>query len=119
VACIPFAPGNGVRDFDITTRWMYLGTYHGRLLVNGYSGFFPLEDFVFRDSMSGGVPTRAVLKTFADDGVEWLVVLRSQVPDGRLPPAPENARLQLVLSDDVGIDVYRLIPIEPIEETEP
>jgi hypothetical protein len=98
---------------------MYLGTYHKRLLVNGYSGFFPLEDFALRNSMPGGVPTRAVLKQFADDGIEWLVVLRSHVPDGKLPPAPENAQLQLVLSDDVGVDVYRLIPIEPPNPVEP
>lgn len=119
VACVPFAPGNGVRDFDITTRWMYLGTYHHRLLVNGYSGFFPLEDFELRDAMPGGVPTSAILQKFADDGVEWVVVLRSHVPDGELPHPPESVELQLVLSDESGIDVYRLIPKEPVAEEGP
>jgi hypothetical protein len=119
VACIPFAPGNSVQDFDITTRWMYLGTYHRRLLVNGYSGFFPLEDFALRDAMPGGAPTRPVLEKFAEDGVEWLVVLRSHVPDGKLPSPPDSVKLQLVLSDDVGVDVYRLILIEPTAGRDP
>ena len=110
VACVPFAPGNGVGDFEMTTRWMYLGTYHQRLLVNGYSGFFPMEDFALRGAMPDGVPTAAVLQQFARDEVEWLVVLRAQTPDG-LPPPPESVRLQLVLSDEVGVDVYRLIPV--------
>lgn len=110
VACVPFAPGNGVGDFEMTTRWMYLGTYHERLLVNGYSGFFPMEDFALRGAMPDGVPTAAVLQQFARDEVEWLVVLRAHAPDG-LPTPPDSVRLQLVLSDEVGVDVYRLIPV--------
>ncbi len=110
VACIPFAVGNSVADLELTARWMYLGTYHERLLVNGYSGFFPMEDFALRAAMPEGIPTPIVLRQFASDGVEWLVVLRAHAPGG-LPTPPESVELQLVMSDDVGVDVYRLIPL--------
>ena len=41
VACLPFPTGFQASDYEETTLLMYWGTFHGRPLLNGYSGFFP------------------------------------------------------------------------------
>jgi hypothetical protein len=45
IVCLPFPTGYTVTDYEDTATWMYWGTFHGRHLLNGYSGFFP-ESFV-------------------------------------------------------------------------
>ena len=52
VACLPFPLGYQVTDYAETTVWMYWGTFHGRPLLNGYSGFFPASYNQLRDGLS-------------------------------------------------------------------
>jgi hypothetical protein len=112
IACIPFAPGNGVRDFDWTTRWMYCGTYHGVPLVNGYSGFFPASDYQIRGMLQGSGRLEDILRKFGERDVEFLVMIRSQVyPDVIASVQDGPVTLELVHEDRIGddsIDVYRL-----------
>ncbi len=52
VACLPFPLGYQVTDYEETTLWMYWGTFHGRPLLNGYSGFFPASYNQLRDGLA-------------------------------------------------------------------
>ena len=52
VACLPFPLGYQVTDYEETTLWMYWGTFHGRPLLNGYSGFFPESYNHLRDGLA-------------------------------------------------------------------
>ena len=52
VACLPFPFGYQVTDYEETTLWMYWGTFHGRPLLNGYSGFFPNSYNQLRDGLA-------------------------------------------------------------------
>jgi hypothetical protein len=52
VACLPFPFGYQVTDYEETTLWMYWGTFHGRPLLNGYSGFFPHSYNQLRDGLA-------------------------------------------------------------------
>jgi hypothetical protein len=109
VACLPMAQGNDAGDFDLTARWMYLATFHGAPLVNGYSGFFPQSDFNLRDVVNASFPSEESLEWLEMSGTELVVVMRS--PDGIGPvPAGQYGRygLELAYSDLAGVDVYRL-----------
>jgi hypothetical protein len=109
IACIPFAPGNSVQDFDLTTRWMYCGTYHGVPLVNGYSGFFPASDFQIRNMFDRYAPLDDILRWFAERNVEFLVMMRSEVsPEAIASVRDGPVTLEPVYEDAIGIDVYRL-----------
>lgn len=109
VACLPMANGNNAADFELTTRWMYLSTFHGAPLVNGYSGFFPQSDFNLRDVVNASFPSEESLELLHMSGAELVVVLRA--PEGIGPVTTGQYgryRLELAYSDPAGVDVYRL-----------
>lgn len=109
IACIPFAGGRGVADFDISTRWMLLGTKHSVPLVNGYSGFFPESYFAIRDAVQGEFPSASALETLAAANVEFLVVYRSHTNHQQVMSVESSMiNPEYVYEDPVGIDVYRL-----------
>ncbi|MGH7128173.1 MAG: hypothetical protein ACREIV_06375, partial [Planctomycetaceae bacterium] len=109
IACVPFAGGNQVGDYEATTRWMHFGTFHGVPLVNGYSGFFPKEHFEIRDAVNTAFPSEAVLQRLADRGVEFVVVDRSAIPAEALDRATFGSlSLERVFADPGGVEVYRL-----------
>jgi hypothetical protein len=110
VACLPFAQGNTVEHFEATARWMYLSTFHGVPMVDGYSGFFPDDYFPFRDAVNQSFPADPILDELARRDVEFVVVDRHEVPAALLGAIRSTERLQRVLQDPVGIDVYRLRP---------
>ncbi len=113
VACLPFAAGGRVADFDITTRWMYYGTLHGKPLVNGYSGFFPQQYFDLQNSVNSSGITDLVLQQFASADVQWVVIQRGFLNAQAVAELPlQQHQLQLAFRDDeVHIDVYRLSEI--------
>jgi hypothetical protein len=103
------ANGNEAGDFDLTTRWMYLATFHGTPLVNGYSGFFPQSDFNLRDVVNASFPSEESLEWLAMSGTELVVVLRAPEGIGPVPTGQYGRyRLELAYSDPAGVDVYRL-----------
>jgi hypothetical protein len=76
VACIPFAPGDRVEDFQGTAEWMYLGTFHGVPLVNGYSSHFPRSYYVIRHELTTGFPSEDKLQRLVDMNVKFLLLRR-------------------------------------------
>ena len=109
IACLPFAAGNSMLDFDVTTKWMYLGTFHGVPLVNGYSGFFPQTYFDVREAIHQSFPAAGPLEWLADRNVEFLVAQRRWITPEKLDGfATERVAVRRVFSDPVGIDVYRI-----------
>jgi hypothetical protein len=110
VACIPFAPGNRLSDFEVSTLWMYYGTFHGRRLVNGYSGYFPPKYFALREVVNESFPSDAACQFLKDFNVDLCVVDRAVHPRATLEQHATGVwQLQRVASDDqIGIDVYRL-----------
>ncbi len=118
MACLPFATGTGIRDYELTTRWMCYGLKHGVPLVNGYSGFCPEPHLELQELIADGFPSSRVLREFLRFDVEYVVVARSYCkPEVMLALGTEAVPLELVLADPMGIDVYRLGP--PLRMTAP
>jgi hypothetical protein len=114
VACIPFAPGNNAADFEPTTRWMYLATYHEARLVNGYSGYFPVVDFELRRIVKKSFPSEAALACLTGASAEFIVCERTAAAPDPLDPGPYGPfRLEHAYADPIGIDVYRLRRTRP------
>ena len=129
VACLPFPRGNQVEDYEEATVWMYYGTYHGRPLLNGYSGFFPLaynelkeglEQFQRPSHLSENEtiePKFAMyawdnpgLKRLNESGARYVVVKRSfGTPDDVRGHPLTRFRWALVASDEIDqMDIYEL-----------
>lgn len=113
IVCLPFAKGNHVSDFEVTTRWMFLGTYHHAPMMNGYSGFFPDSYFEIRSAVATEGLSEKVLRQLASDGVEFVVVERSRFP-AELMHRPDGGAMSLeqVRSSAAGVDVYHLRRLE-------
>jgi len=108
IACLPIPSGNRVSDFDETARWMYFGTFHHIPLLNGYSGFFPPEDFERREILHREFPGELGMQLLAGLGIEFVVVRRTSFPDG-LAGRWGGLQLSLALRDDAaGIDIYEI-----------
>jgi hypothetical protein len=110
IACLPFAPGNTVAEFDLTARWMYYGTWHGVPLVNGYSGFFPKSYFALRERVGTSFPELDGLRALLASRVEFVVAIRSLVPETPLEDRLRFNEIQLdrVLECSNGTVVFRL-----------
>ncbi len=109
IACYPFSTGPLVEDFDVTARWMYYGTFHGKPLVNGYSGFFPKSYHDLKKSVNSKFPSEEVLRAFQDQHVEFLVIQQTSLsPETVTAANTKDLGIHLVLHDPVGIDVYQL-----------
>lgn len=112
IACLPFAAGTGVADFEDTVRWMYLGSLHGKPLVNGYSGFFPNESLKLNELISQEGLTSGTLARLWTLKVQFVVLRREDSIAATIPmlPAGEYALVR-VFRDSVGIDVYELFRV--------
>ena len=109
VACVPFATGNQVNQFQATMWWMFLGTEHRVPLVNGYSGFFPDEYFALRKRVNESFPDDDVLRQFDKIGVEFVLVATRQISsDDLLIETATSPLLELVFQGEAGVDVYRI-----------
>lgn len=110
IACLPFPAGLGVADFDETVRWMYLGSMHGRPLVNGYSGFFPPESLKLNDLMSREGLSPETLSRLWLLKVHFIVVRRADSIAAKAETYSDDMyALQRVFRDAKGIDVYELV----------
>lgn len=107
ILCLPFARGANLEVFDQTAKWMYAGTFHGVPLVNGYSGFFPVEETELRGEFQDEPPTVDRLALMYQDGVEFVVVSGEHLPPV-LPTSSESLKIEKVFTDPSGVVVYRL-----------
>ncbi|HVV99091.1 MAG TPA: hypothetical protein VHB77_02055 [Planctomycetaceae bacterium] len=92
-----------------TTEWMYLGAFHHRRMVNGYSGFFP-QTFLDLKSAMGIFPDKVALDKLQEMQVRYLLVRRSAFTYATFSADPEaSRRLERVFSDDrAQLDIYRM-----------
>jgi len=107
ILCLPLAQGNRVSDFDLTTRWMYYGTFHAIPMVNGYSGFFPDTYFELRDEIGNVFPDAAMINHLRKSRVTFVVVLRSMFPDAASTKTLNESGIELVVSTR-GVDVFEI-----------
>lgn len=109
IICLPVAAGNHVNDYELTTQWMYYGTYHRVPLVNGYSGFFPREYFDLQDAINQQFLNASILKKLHAAGVEFVVVNTNLIPRQKLQVLSWGEfQLESAFVDPVGIEIYRL-----------
>jgi hypothetical protein len=119
IVCLPFASGNSISDFDMTTRWMCYGLEHGAPMINGYSGFFPQSYLELRNFVNDRFPSTQVVERLAKLDAEYLVVARRYCPsDTLLALSTKTLRVELVYQDPVGVDVYRLVAADEAGSTQ-
>ena len=115
VVCLPLSSGNRLKDWELTTLWMYRATFHQQVLVNGYSGYFPPDYLAFRKAVNNSFPGEAAYQALSDRGVTVCVVDRNTVSRDHIE-LTGNGRwfLQWIAGDDQrNIDVYRLMERSP------
>ena len=114
ILCLPLAQGNRVSDFDLTTRWMYYGTFHTIPMVNGYSGFFPETYFEVRHEIGNVFPDAAMINRLRKSRVTFLVVMRSMFPDVASTEALKESGIKLVVSTRANVDIFEIkdAPVE-------
>ena len=108
VVMLPFAPTNGVADFEQTTRWMLESRHFQAAMFNGYSGFFPPDHPHLRKAMLA-FPSNDGLDLLRELGMDYLVVHHN------LSGAPEledvSQQLALVFRDKQNnVAVYTWSP---------
>jgi hypothetical protein len=113
ILCLPFAQGSQLDDFGLTAKWMYAGTFHGVPLVNGYSGFFPVEETELRGELEDAAPTLERLSQLQTDGVEFVIMSPEHLPRP-LPSSSASLQIEKVFTDPSGIEVYRLSRVAQI-----
>ncbi|MFQ5732016.1 MAG: hypothetical protein ACE5KM_08680, partial [Planctomycetaceae bacterium] len=111
IAHAPFPRGGDVGDYEETAEWMYLQSFHGRRMVNGYSGFFP-NGFRELKSAMQGFPDEWSFDALRNADVRFCIVRRDGTTGGPLPPS----HFRRVFADDrAGVDIYRLRRTTPVE----
>ena len=129
LACLPFPAGSVTRDYEETTTWMYWGTFHGRPLVNGYSGFFPkpyldlrngFASFQRKGKQGANDPQprfpdysneNSGLKRLNESGARFVMMKRSFGTREEVQAHPlTQLRWKQVYSDEVQqVDLYEII----------
>ena len=110
IACFPFAPGDLVGDFQLTSEWMYLGTFHGVPMVNGYSGYFPHHYDLMREKLTKEFPSEGAFKELFRQKVKFLVLKKpttEQAMDSDFSVSIGEYWLKRVVQDQL-VDVYEV-----------
>ena len=111
ILCVPMAASNKVSDFEVTTRWMFFQTAHGKAMINGYSGFFPRHSFDKRRAGWRGVLTDETLVLLARQDVDLIVADRRKFPrtDFDLASLETPGVVRVFEDPQAEIDVYRIV----------
>jgi hypothetical protein len=110
IACLPLPPTGRVEDYLETCEWMYLGSFHGVPLVNGFSTHSPEEYRTLQGKILAGFPTTEILRKLYKDKVKFIVIRRSSNnPKGAPPRDAILGRywLKRVCEDELA-EVYEL-----------
>jgi hypothetical protein len=109
VVCLPFANGYEMGELEVATRWMLLGTRHGRPLVNGYSGFFPESWFELMTIIGDEPYGKATLERLSAADVEFLVIQTIlHARPATTSDTGSSFMLKRVFRDPSGIEIWRL-----------
>ena len=111
IACFPFATGSSASDYDVTTRWMIHGLNHRAKMVNGYSGFFPVDYISLRNLLNREFPSQQSIDKLREFDVRYLVVSRRFQTAGKIEAATAQT-LKHVCADPTGIDIYQISSAE-------
>lgn len=104
---LPFPRGAAVEEYETVAFDMYSGTFHGRPLVAGYSGFFPNSYMDILDQIEK-FPTNDLVWKLVQMGVTQVVVPKT-IDCHRLCLASPD--LELVYDDLAGtVSVFQLTP---------
>lgn len=110
LVCLPFSLGSHVEQFETSTDWMYLQTFHEIPMVNGYSGFLPKNYYELRKAVNLEFPTRRLLAEFADLKVKYVVVMSHLFSEKTMDMARfDTIRLEPVWRGTSRVIVYELI----------
>jgi len=74
IACCPLAPGYRAADFQRTAEWMYLGSFHGVPMVNGYSTHYPQIYHSVRHELMNEFPSEEKLRGLVRLKIKFLVL---------------------------------------------
>jgi hypothetical protein len=109
LAQLPFPAGPSVRDYEGETWAMYWSLFHGRRLVNGYSGFFPPSYLELKSRMQS-FPDAESLAALRSRGVTHVVAGEAFVERSRqLSESAASEYLELAFHDEVAhVSVFRL-----------
>lgn len=110
VVCLPFPISGRVEDYLRTSEWMYLGSFHGIPMINGYSTHFPERYLSFREQILSGFPTPDLLRELHQEKVKFIVVQRTlSTPKGAPPRDAVLGKywLKRVCEDEL-VEVYEL-----------
>ena len=81
IACLPFPPTGRVEDYLRTSEWMYLGTFHGAPILNGYTTHFPEHYLSFRkEFLLGKFPNPEILRRLHDEKIKYVIAPRGDAP---------------------------------------
>lgn len=75
---IPYVSGRSAKEFNSTANWMFQFIESDLLLLNGYSGYFPIEDRTLRDSLSN-FPDRPSLAKLTALQIDYLILDMSKL----------------------------------------
>ncbi len=108
VAHIPFAQGVTVKEHEVDAWYMFAQMYHGKPIVNGYSGWFPPGYTPFQLEMARLFPQHGLLCTLHKGlGVNTLVVDRSWLA-AHEPDMARHSEFLTPAYSDRQVQIYRL-----------
>jgi hypothetical protein len=108
VAHVPFPAGVRVADYEIETWRMFSQIDHKRLIINGYSGFFPPGYTEFQLDMAKRFPTQDLLCELNKNlDVDFLVVDQSWLATHK-PQMDAQASFLTPAYNDAEVQIYRL-----------
>ena len=107
ILLLPYAPGQNVRDFDITARWMVALALDDIPMMNGYSGFFPASHFRLQKLIETQGLSRETLQMLYVAKVQFVVARANSLPQ-ITPQKTGDLRLNTVFSDSAGMEVLEL-----------
>jgi hypothetical protein len=95
---------------------MYLGTYHGVPLVNGYSGFFPQSYFDLREMVNTRFPEETVFDRLRERKVAFVVVDSAAYSPDVIERLDSSQKLERAFRSSSGTIVYRIVEIPDVPE---
>ena len=113
VLCLPMSAGYTQEALASEARWMLFATWHGRPLVNGYSGFFPTSWFDHTARFSRPELTEEDIRYLVQLGVRHIVLDRTRANCPRIPlhllsAEDDQRQCQQVVETSAGIEVYSI-----------
>jgi hypothetical protein len=112
ILCLPMAQGYSEAALESEARWMIFGSWHGRPLLNGYSGFFPERWFDYTSRFSTAELMPEDVDYLLQLGVQCIVLDRTRPNCPRFASGLLNddqpPRVYNALTTQEGIEVWRI-----------